>query len=72
MKNVYVIWSLDGPIMATLLQFEQLPETSMAQHYVEMAYDAEFGAEDGNPIADGSASYELAAIFIANDIQWIY
>ena len=80
MKNlidVYVVWAFDGPIMTSLLQYEDSDDQRMAmqqwspQDYVEQAFDVEFGAEGGNEISEG-ASYELAAIFISNDIHWIY
>jgi hypothetical protein len=75
--NVYVVWSLDGPIMTTVLQFEdsdiqrQAMQQWSAQDYVVQAFDAEFGCEEPNAIGEG-ASYELAAIFEANDLRWIY
>jgi hypothetical protein len=76
MIDVYVIWSFDGPIMTTLLQFEdsdiqrQAMQQWSAQDYVEQAFDAEF-IEEPNAIANGE-SYELAAIFTAEKLHWIY
>lgn len=76
MLDVYVVWVLDGPIMTTLLQFEdsdiqrQAMQQWSAQDYVAQAFDAEF-PDEPNEILTG-ASYELAAIFKAKDLHWIY
>lgn len=77
MIDVYVIWVYDGPIMTTLLQFEdsdiqrQAMQQWSSQDYVVQAADVEFGCEQENPIVRGE-SYELAAIFIAEKLHWIY
>lgn len=78
MINVYVVWAYDGPIMATLLQFEdsdiqrQAMQQWSPQDYVVQAADAELGfEEEENPIQKGE-SYELAAIFTAEKLHWIY
>lgn len=77
MIDVYVIWVYDGPIMTTLLQFEdsdiqrQVMQQWSPQDYVIQAADAEFGLEEENPIQKGE-SYELAAIFTAKELHWIY
>ena len=74
MINIYVVWCLDGPIMTTLLQFEDsdIQRQAMQQwstlDYVTQAYDAEI--KDGTSL-DGQ-SYELAAIFEAPVIHFIY
>ena len=74
MMNIYVVWALDGPIMTTLLQFEdsdiqrQAMQQWSTQDYVAQAYDAE--AEDGTGL--GEQSYELAAIFEAPKLHFIY
>lgn len=76
MINVYVVWCLDGPIMTTLLQFDnddmqrQAMQQWTYQDYVEQAFDVEFPGEP-NEIVDG-ASYELAAIFEADSVRFIY
>lgn len=76
MMKVYVIWSLDGPIMTTLLEFEdsdiqrQAMQQWSAQDYVVQAFDAEFPDEPNN--IQSGASYELAAIFTADNLHWIY
>jgi len=73
--DVYVVWSFDGPIMTTLLQFEdsdiqrQAMQQWSVQDYVAQAFDVEF--DEPNAIANG-ASYELAAIFTAKELHWIY
>lgn len=70
MINVYVVWAYDGPIMTTLLQFEESPEQREAMSlwstdmWVLQAADAEGIALEG--------SYELAAIFEAKEVQFIY
>lgn len=75
LMNVYVVWSLDGPIMTTLLQFEdsdmqrQAMQQWSTQDYVAQAFDCEFG-DEGESLGD--SSYELAAIFEANEIRFIY
>jgi len=75
--NVYVIWRLDGPIMTTLLQFEDsdMQRQAMQQwslkDYVVQACDAEFGCDEPNAIEAG-ASYELMGIFESNDLRWIF
>lgn len=74
--NVYVIWSLDGPIMATLLQFEDTDQQRQAMQgwsvktWIEQAFDAEF--EDQPELQLGDQSYEVAAIFESSDIRFIY
>lgn len=76
MLNVYVVWVLDGPIMTTLLQYEdsdiqrQAMQQWSAQDYVVQACDAEFPDEPNEILA--GASYELAAIFTAKELHWIY
>lgn len=76
LMNVYVVWSLDGPIMTTLLQFEdsdmqrQAMQQWSTQDYVGWAYDCEFADEQGGSL--GGSSYELAAIFEANEVRFIY
>jgi hypothetical protein len=73
MINVYVVWAYDGPIMTTLLQYEadDMQRQAMQQwstfDYIQQAFDAEFG----EPMPDG-ASYELAAIFTADNLHFIY
>jgi hypothetical protein len=75
--NVYVVWSYDGPIMTTVLQFEdsdiqrQAMEQWSPQDYVVQAFDAEFGCDEPNAIGNGEP-YELAAIFTAKELHWIY
>lgn len=74
--KVYVIWSLDGPIMTTLLEYDDSDEQRQAmqqwsaQDYVTQAYDAEW-PDESNAIVEG-AIYELAAIFTAENLHWIY
>ena len=74
--NVYVVWSLDGPIMTTLLQFDdndmsrQARQQWSSQDYVEQACDVEFPGEKNHIIA--GHSYELAAIFAAENVNFIY
>lgn len=70
--NIYVVWSYDGPIMTTLLQYEESDTQRQAmqqwstEDYIAQAYDVEFGeAYDG-------AGYELAAIFEAPKLTFIY
>ena len=76
MMNVYVVWCLDGPIMTTLLQFDdddmqrQAMQQWSADDYVVQAFDAEYPGEP-NAVVNG-ASYELAAIFTAKDVNFIY
>lgn len=76
MFSVYVIWSLDGPIMTTRLDFEdsdiqrQAMQQWSSEDYVVQAFDAEF-PDEANDITAG-ASYELAAIFTADNLHWIY
>jgi hypothetical protein len=71
--NVYIVWSLDGPIMTTLLQFDDndMQRQAMQQwstfDYIRLAFDAEFPDEE-----IGDSSYELVAIFEANDLRFIY
>jgi hypothetical protein len=74
--NIYVVWSYDGPIMTTLLQY---PEDDMqrqamqdwaVQDYVAQAFDAEF-EDEHNAILNGD-SYEVAAIFEAPTLHFIY
>jgi hypothetical protein len=75
--NVYVVWSFDGPMMTTLLQFDdddaqrQAMQSWSSIDYVRQAFDVEFGVEEPNAI-ENHRSYELAAIFEAKDIHWIY
>lgn len=77
--NVYVVWSWDGPIMTTLLQYEdddmqrQAMQDWSVKDYVEQAFDCEFPGEP-NAIVNGD-SYECAAIFEAvgkNELRFIY
>jgi hypothetical protein len=74
--KVYVVWVYDGPIMVTLLEFEDsdIQRQAMQQwalrDYVVQAFDAEFPNEP-NAIAAGE-NYELAAIFTADNLNWIY
>ena len=76
--NVYVVWSLDGPIMTTMLQYNEddMQRQAMQQwsvhDYIMQAFDCEF-------IADGISykgeSYECGAIFEAvgkNELRFIY
>ena len=71
MITVYVVWRVDGPLMTTLLQYEDEPDVWEAMsswntdQWVSRAYRAEFG---GNL----EGSYELAAIFIADNATFIY
>jgi len=76
MINVYVVWSLDGPVMATLLQYDnddaqrQAMQQWSTEDYVKQAFDVEF---PGEPNTIGvKDSYELAAIFEAEHIRFIY
>ena len=77
--NVYVVWSLDGPIMTTLLQYEESDMQRQAmqdwstQDYIEQAFDCEF-PDEPNAVVGGD-SYECAAIFEAvgkNELRFIY
>jgi hypothetical protein len=76
MINVYVVWIYDGPIMVTILQYEdsdiqrQAMQQWSPQDYVAQAFDAEW-PEEPNAIVNGE-SYELAAIFTADNLHWIY
>jgi len=69
MINVYVIWVVDGPVMTTLLQFPDTPESKTmlsnltTDQIVSQAKDAEE--------VDQAESYELVAIFTGN-IEFIY
>lgn len=69
MINVYVVWIVDGPVMTTLLQFPDTPESKTmianldSDQFVSQAKDVEEVEQD--------ASYELAAIFTGN-IEFIY
>jgi hypothetical protein len=70
--KVYVVWAYDGPIMTTLLKFEdsdiqrQAMQQWTTQDYIAQAYDVEFGESYNGD------SYELAAIFEAPDLTFIY
>jgi hypothetical protein len=70
--NIYVVWAYDGPIMTTLLQYEDsdIQRQAMQQwstgDYIAQAYDVEFEESwDGG-------SYEVAAIFEAPKLTFIY
>jgi hypothetical protein len=71
--KIYVVWVYDGPIMTTLLEFDNSYNQRQAMQqwstfdYVKQAFEAEFSEED---IFDGS--YELAAIFEAPELKFIY
>jgi len=77
--NIYVVWSLDGPIMTTILKFyeddiqRQAMQDWSVQDYVKQAFDCEF-PDEPNAIVNGD-SYECAAIFEAvgkNELRFIY
>lgn len=77
--NVYVVWSFDGPIMTTLLQYDeddmqrQAMQDWSVQDYIEQAFACEFPFEP-NAIVNGD-SYECAAIFEAvgeNELRFVY
>lgn len=71
--NIYVVWVYDGPILTTLLQFEdsdiqrQAMQQWTTRDYVQQAFDAEFSGDFS--LYD---SYELAAIFEAPVVKFIY
>ena len=68
MLSVYVVWSVDGPIMTTLLQYDEsereVVESWTPDQFVEQAKDVED--------VDQSATYELAGIFSADNLRFIY
>jgi hypothetical protein len=76
MINVYVVWSFNGPVMTTLLQFDDSDEQRQAMQswssidYVRLAYDTEF--EDEQNAIESHGSYKLSTIFEAKDLRWIY
>ena len=68
MFDVYVVWVVDGPVMTTLLQFEEEDRDAVMRwtpdQIVQQAKDAEDVSQDD--------SYELVAIFTGNEITFIY
>jgi hypothetical protein len=70
MINVYVVWVVDGPIMTTLLQYDDTPENRKmvkgwsTDQIVQQAKDVEE--------VDQDETYELAAIFTADNLDFIY
>lgn len=68
MFDVYVVWALDGPVMTTLLQFEEADRSTVlgwtAKQLIQQAADAEEITEVG--------SYELVAIFTCNDMTFLH